>query len=318
MILMDKKEKLQFILFSLMNFFRKKINLCECNCKYYEHNFIDRVLLNMNFISCTHNIHDDKLVVKTGLGTFTFDKNLPPKDLLIFIFFLAKLSKYAENLTVADDFKLVIKFPNNIVFNILTKPSYVEALYKVFVKNEYNLSLDEVEGKNVLDIGAFFGDSSILFYKLGAKKIVAIEPSEFPYNLLVENIYSNGLANKIIPLKLYIGSGDMKADNKSDFVTTVKYTANDREMTNNIETLEKLLIADNDNLLIKIDCEGCEKVFFTGNEYSDLIRNSRIIVGEIHSNENLVLVRESLSRFKFREIKIKRKSKGFYLFKAIR
>jgi hypothetical protein len=109
----------------------------------------------------------------------------------------------------------------------------------------------------------------------------------------------------------------MKVDNRSDFITTVKYTVNDREMTNNIEMLEKLLIADDDNLLIKIDCEGCEKVFIS-NEYNDLIRNSRIIVGEIHSNENLVLVQESLSRFKFREIKIKRKSKGFYLFKAIR
>ena len=55
----------------------------------------------------------------------------------------------------------------------------------------------EVKNKIVLDIGANVGDSSILFSRLGAKKVIALEPQIEFFNMCKKNIELNNLEQKI-------------------------------------------------------------------------------------------------------------------------
>ena len=66
---------------------------------------------------------------------------------------------------------------------------------EIFFENEYNAL--EVKDKIVLDIGANVGDSSILFSRLGAKKVIALEPQREFFNRCKKNIEINNLEEKI-------------------------------------------------------------------------------------------------------------------------
>jgi FkbM family methyltransferase len=64
----------------------------------------------------------------------------------------------------------------------------------------------DVEGKVVVDIGAFIGDSSIYFALRGAKKVIAVESHPETYKKMVENIRLNDLEDVIIPVNAGLAS----------------------------------------------------------------------------------------------------------------
>ncbi len=76
------------------------------------------------------------------------------------------------------------------------------AIYGVFEEEDYKFL--NVKDKNVLDIGAFVGDSPIYFILKGAKKVYAIEPHLDAYNEMLENIKLNNMEDKIIPINMGI------------------------------------------------------------------------------------------------------------------
>ena len=58
------------------------------------------------------------------------------------------------------------------------------SIYDTFIREDYKFL--NVKDKNVLDIGAFIGDSPIYFILKGAKKVYAIEPHPDAYNEMLE------------------------------------------------------------------------------------------------------------------------------------
>ena len=57
-----------------------------------------------------------------------------------------------------------------------------------------------VEGRVVVDVGAFVGDSAIYFALKGARKVIVIEPHPGAYAEMLENIKLNNLEGVIIPV----------------------------------------------------------------------------------------------------------------------
>ena len=53
-------------------------------------------------------------------------------------------------------------------------------------------SLLPVKGKTVLDIGAYDGDTAELFLRLGAKRVICIEPDFNRYMKIIRNLYWEG------------------------------------------------------------------------------------------------------------------------------
>jgi FkbM family methyltransferase len=142
--------------------------------------------------------------------------------------------------------------------NIKFKHVYLQ-IYEVFEEENYKFL--NVKDKNVLDIGAFVGDSAIYFILKGAKKVYAIEPHPDAYNEMIENIKLNNMEDKIIPINTGINY-------EKDYIIVSTTTFNTQGALlkpegNGIkisagklsDIIEKYNI---DAQVLKMDCEGCE------------------------------------------------------------
>jgi len=135
------------------------------------------------------------------------------------------------------------------------------SVYEVFDEEDYKFL--NVKDKNVLDIGAFVGDSPIYFILKGAKKVYAIEPHPDAYNEMLENIKLNNIKDKIIPINIGISyEKDYITIDVKD-ITHVAFSIFKSNNNTNIKVPAGKLsdIIDKYNIdaqLLKMDCEGCE------------------------------------------------------------
>jgi FkbM family methyltransferase len=144
---------------------------------------------------------------------------------------------------------------NNIRFKHL-----YGVIYEVFEKEDYKFL--NVKDKNVLDIGAFVGDSAIYFILKGAKKVYAIEPHPDAYKEMLENIKLNNMEDKIIPINIGINyEKDYIFINTKNFAQIAGSFFNSNNKGIKIPAGKLSDIIDKYNIdaqILKMDCEGCE------------------------------------------------------------
>jgi len=134
------------------------------------------------------------------------------------------------------------------------------AIYEIFEDEDYKFL--NVKNKNVLDIGAFIGDSVIYFILKGAKKVYAIEPHPDAYNEMLENIKLNNMEDKIIPINMGINY------EKDHIIINIKnlarvaasfFNSNNKGIKIPAGKLSDIIEKYNINAqVLKMDCEGCE------------------------------------------------------------
>jgi FkbM family methyltransferase len=66
-------------------------------------------------------------------------------------------------------------------------------------------SVVDVRNRDVVDVGAFVGDTAVYFIKRGAHKVLAIEPHPRAFNELIRNIRINGLQGRVVPINAALG-----------------------------------------------------------------------------------------------------------------
>jgi hypothetical protein len=105
-----------------------------------------------------------------------------------------------------------------------------------------------VEGRVVVDVGAYIGDSAIYFALKGARKVIAIEPHPGAFAEMLDNIKLNNLEGVIIPVNAGLASkpGKIYIENVGA-VPAVTLS----------ELISRFGVDPNDAVL-KMDCEGCE------------------------------------------------------------
>ena len=137
---------------------------------------------------------------------------------------------------------------------------YYATIWDVFIDEQY-IYLN-VKDKNVLDIGAFVGDSPIYFILKGAKKVYAIEPHPDAYNEMIENIKLNNMEDKIIPINMGISyNSDYVTINVKDIpiVISALFNSNNKGIKISAGKLSDIIEKYNINAqVLKMDCEGCE------------------------------------------------------------
>lgn len=151
--------------------------------------------------------------------------------------------------------------------------------------------------KYVIDIGAHIGMfTTMARIRFPYAKIVSYEPCPKTFSSLKENcsgfydttLYNLALGDGSI-LKLLEGSRDLDQmfvkDDGSDgvFIETIKFD----QIINDIDL--------DDDVLLKVDCEGGEEVFLSG-EYDDLIRKCKHIAFEVHFKGSKVGIRNQYFR----------------------
>lgn len=126
------------------------------------------------------------------------------------------------------------------------------------------------KNKDVIDVGAFVGDSAIYFILKGAKRVIAVESHPKAYKELIENIRLNGFEERIIPINAVLSSVSGVINISSEDVDTASIAKNPLKMFTkqhkDISTYKVKTITLNDIVklfnvnggVLKMDCEGCE------------------------------------------------------------
>jgi FkbM family methyltransferase len=137
------------------------------------------------------------------------------------------------------------------------EPPDIFSMREVFLDQAYSC---DCEGKVVLDVGMFNGDSSIFFGSRGAKKVIGVEPFGESFELAKENIRLNGMENLVEARNaavdaasgtgmLSIRKGEVnycRLNSPGDDLVQVATMGIDDEIRN--QSVD----------IVKLDCEGCE------------------------------------------------------------
>lgn len=132
-------------------------------------------------------------------------------------------------------------------------------IVSIFKKNEYDFL--PVKEKEVIDVGANIGDSSIYFAKRGARNVIAVEPDKINYDYAIRNIAINGCSENIKIILAACGSNDVLASENNPQILTLK------------SLIEKYCTCPE---ILKVDCEGCEYDLILNASYDELRKFTHI------------------------------------------
>ena len=91
------------------------------------------------------------------------------------------------------------------------KGKYFPNFDYLYLTNDYYMKTldgltDHVDGKAILDCGAYIGDTAVPFaHKFPQSTVYAFEPEAHNYSLLLDTIEYNKMQKKIIPIKAWVG-----------------------------------------------------------------------------------------------------------------
>ena len=109
-----------------------------------------------------------------------------------------------------------------------------------------------VNGKTVIDIGAYKGESSLYFWARGAQKVIALEPCRSFYEQALETVKKNKVTESVVVLNKGVGDSIREFDTNKGGDSDTLFPVND------FFALIEGLKAENSDIALKIDCEGCE------------------------------------------------------------
>ena len=219
------------------------------------------------------------------------EKLTVPKELVNFIALLIKEGKYSMAIYRGFQFDLtsgIFTFPydkKNVRMEVY-KNNKFNGEFASFL-GDYDF-LQPIKDNTVIDIGMNIADSSIYFALNEASFVIGLEPYKYSYEMALENIEINDLKGKILPLHAGYGrDGIIEVEDKvSDIGSVLEEHKGGIKIP--LLSLSKLLEQYQYNisgeLLLKMDCEGCEYSILYENE-SVLKKFSRIII-EYHNGYN--------------------------------
>ena len=155
------------------------------------------------------------------------------------------------------------------------------------------------QGSVIIDVGAFIGDSALIFRKYFKNKIYSFEAMEINYEVLLKTIELNDMAEQVVPIKYALSDGKTKiyAGSKIKF----QYSGFRTSSTPSGDVLQSCTLDDfikKNNLktgLIKVDVEGGEQSFLRGARET-IVRDRPILLLSIYHSWS------DLDYFKIKEI----------------
>jgi len=148
-------------------------------------------------------------------------------------------------------------------------------LREIFREDVYRMKGRSLAGKVAVDIGAFFGDSSIPMAKMGAT-VYAFEPSVTAAEFLRRNLAANNVGDAV------------RFFNAGLCTRTHRETVGGEEL-NFVEGIPFLIANVPRSIdLLKMDCEGCEYPLFEDERFFDHLAPAEIVMEYHQGEERLV------------------------------
>ena len=210
---------------------------------------------------------------------------------------LQKLEPISDRVTVTDN---MIVLDGKIKFAYHSEAALGASL--LMLGEVYGGEYDglDVKGKTVIDVGANIADSAIYFALMGAKEVIAFEPFPATYRQAKENIELNGMSDRIRLFNAGIGGKSEIIRLPDVFIGTsgmdsIEKSAMDRNEHAGIEvrvfTLGDIAARYTDmDMVIKMDCEGCEYASILGAS-DDTLRHFSEFILEYHGNHTKLIER---------------------------
>lgn len=127
-----------------------------------------------------------------------------------------------------------------------------------------------IKNKDIIDAGAYIGDSSLAFTELTSANVHAFEPFKESYNKMLENIELNNVSN-IVPVNASLSDkngGDtiyLSGNNIQGITSDKNYRRYTKSFTVKGITIDKYVQENNLNVgFIKVDVEGTERRLLKG------------------------------------------------------
>ena len=280
---MDKKRFLEY--------FIKYIK----NCHYYLKNY-KKIL----------DIYEDK-ISKMYIKEYIRNRSIYP----LYYFRLLDYKNNSELLKI----KKLVKFKNNcfiingLKFNFPSSHRYIKTqyhdivfpevfLHHVGLKYFENDILNKIKNGNIIDCGAFIGDSSIILSKYTNYKVFAFEPDRSIFKYLIKNIKENNLKNKVIPLNYGVG----------DKEEILNFGEDELKIT----TIDNIVKKENIGRvsLIKMDIEGYELKALKGARETIQKYKPVLIISAYHRREDILEIpyylKDLVPEYKFRFLNLRK------------
>ncbi len=187
-----------------------------------------------------------------------------------------------------DNYALVKKYNlkqvNNETFKIQTdRFQLVGSLVMICIFDEiesgiYNYNCN---GKVVLDVGGFEGESAVFFWSKGARKVIIYEPVLEHLKLIEENVSLNGMEAEIHGEGIGDRDGELEiAYDSKDNCFGLEREGLTNKMIIKIKDISKV-ITESQAEIAKIDCEGAEISLV--NVPKEILLRLEYIIVEVHS-----------------------------------
>jgi FkbM family methyltransferase len=189
-------------------------------------------------------------------------------------------------------------------------------IVSVFIENRYGFL--PVTGKTVIDIGANIADSTIFFCLKGAARVIGLEPFPHNYEIAKKNIESNNLSTRVS-----LSLAGLGARTENIFISP-DYSSDEGSQASNsgegvkipmltLEDIIKRYNLSSSDVVLKMDCEGCEYESI-GSASNDVLRRFEHIQIEYHSGYKVL--KEKLEKCGFKvsvERPLARRDTNLYL-----
>jgi len=217
------------------------------------------------------SIKDGRMVIKTNAQEVIVNDEILHEGFRLLYSFIKRGWKYEDGIIEKSDGSVKFKYIS-------------DSVREVFEENVYgNIN---VLNKDVVDIGANVGDSSIYFALKGARKVVGVEPLPSVYAQAIENVKLNHLEDKVFLINAALGSksGKIKVPCNTSTFTSVGFSTlkSNGECEVPITPLSEVMKQVSEPYLLKMDCEGCEFDVIL-NDYEHVRMFDKLII-EHHAN----------------------------------
>ena len=229
---------------------------------------------------CDGRFHDYSFREDFPLKLNEFLKNMPEDSkreaIQLFLRANAVYLLNKETLFTDEELKLqdeYIEFSNkNVSGNEICGFKFTDQSYNkhCFMNDFTDEDRNYIANKDIIDAGAYIGDSSLAFSKLTSSNVHAFEPFVESFNKLLENIKLNDVDN-IVPVEASLSdkNGEEKiylsGNNVQGITSDESFRHFDKSFTVETMTIDKYVQDNNLNVgFIKVDVEGTEQRLLKG------------------------------------------------------
>ena len=256
----------------------------ECLLKPYFNEFTISMEDYKNLIS---NLDSESIIeisrVLNRLKLITHDYSYEYKDL----FTKEEIETYRkmhENL-----YDVIQDFGNGMhaYKNYFLPVSHFEHNVFFFNHNMDGINLDFIKDKDIIDVGAYVGDSALVLSEYTDKNVISFEANPINFGYLQRTLAMNNISN-VIPINKGLGAaaGRVKFSNGYSSGSRIVSANDDNLQEAEIITLDEYVQQNNVKCgLIKVDIEGAEPEFLKG-AYNTIKEQRPTILLSIYHNAN--------------------------------